>query len=499
MYSCVHTELNCTGHLSRPLGLTMMISINLDPDDQLPLVDQIVHAIRRQIDERCLRPGTKLPSIRKFAASYGISRFTAVESYDRLVALGYLKARRGAGFFITAVHEASDRRQLIGVQNRNEEMVSLIRRLLEAREDIVLAGGPWLPNAWMDEMGIRQSLAAVARKNGTHLIEYGNPYGYLPLREHLVLLLSELGVKARASQIVLTHGTSQALDLIIRHYVKPGDAVLVDDPGYYNLFGNLRQHDARLLGIPRNSDGPDLAALEQLAAEHRPRIYFTQSTLQNPTGTDMSPHVAFRVLQLAEQFDFIIVEDDIFCDLQTRNTQRLAALDQLNRVIYARSFSKTLSGSLRVGFLAARQPIADDLAEVKMISSITSSQLIERVLYAMLIDGHYRKFLTRLHKRLAESRLATIHAFERIGLELFVEAEAGMFLWGRFPHVGNSLALTKSASNHGIMIAPGVVFRPYLEPSPWKRFNVTACDDPHVHRWLEHIATRDDWSLQAAE
>jgi DNA-binding transcriptional MocR family regulator len=478
-----------------------MISINLDPNDPRPLVDQIVNAIRRQIDERCLRPGTKLPSIRKFATSYGISRFTAVESYDRLVALGYLKARRGAGFFTTAVRDESDRYVPPEVQNRNDEMVSLIRRLLEAREETLLAGGPWLPNAWMDEMGIRQSLSAVARKNGTHLIEYGNPYGYLPLREHLVLLLSELGITASATQIVLTHGTSQALDLIIRHYIKPGDAVLVDDPGYYNLFGNLRQHGARLHGVPRKPDGPDLAALEQLAAEHRPRIYFTQSVLQNPTGTDMSPHVGFRVLQLAEQFDFLIVEDDIFCDLQTKNTPRLAALDQLNRVIYARSFSKTLSGSLRVGFLAARQPIADDLADVKMLSSITSSQFIERVLYAMLIDGHYRKFLTRLHKRLGESRLNVIQAFERIGLQLFVEPEAGMFLWARFPHVDNAIALTKSASSHGIMIAPGVVFRPHLQRSPWMRFNVAACDDPRVYRWLEHIAARptDDGALQAAD
>jgi DNA-binding transcriptional MocR family regulator len=344
-------------------------------------------------------------------------------------------------------------------------------------------------------------LSALARKNGTHLIEYGNPFGYLPLREHLALLLSELGIAASASQIVLTQGTSQALDLIMRHFIRPGDAVLVDDPGYYNLFGNLRLHGAKLLGVPRNPDGPDIAALEQLAAEHHPPIYFTQSVLQNPTGTDMSPHVSFRVLQLAEQFDFLVVEDDIFCDLQTRNTPRLAALDQLNRVIYARSFSKTLSGSLRVGFLAARQAIADDLADVKMLSSITSSQFVERVLYSMLIDGHYRKFLTRLHKSLGEARLNVIHACERIGLQLFVEPEAGMFLWARFPHVDDALVLTKSASSHGIMLAPGVVFRPHLQRSPWMRFNVATCDDPRVHRWLEHIADRpnDDRVPQAAE
>jgi DNA-binding transcriptional MocR family regulator len=198
----------------------------------------------------------------------------------------------------------------------------------------------------MDETGIRQSLSALARKSGAHLIEYGNPRA-ISLREHLVSCSPELGITARASQIVLTQGTSQALDLITRHFVKPGDGVLVDDPGYYNLFGSLRLHGAKLLGVPRNPDGPDIDALERLAAEHRPRIYFTQSALQNPTGTDMSPHASFRVLQLAEQYDFLVVEDDIFCDFQIRKTPRLAALDQFNRVIYARSFSKTFSAASR--------------------------------------------------------------------------------------------------------------------------------------------------------
>src|SRR5260221_9362732 len=251
MYSSADSFETCTGHSSRPVvhhhPSAPMLSIKVDPNDSRSLVDQIVEGIRRQIDERCLRPGTKLPSIRKLAESYAISRFTAVESYDRLVALGYLGARRGAGFFTTAAREAPVHHAPSDGQKHNEELVWLVRRLLEAREGTVLAGGPWLPSEWMDEAGIRQSLSALARKSGAHLIEYGNPQGYLPLREHLVLMLSELGITARASQIVLTQGTSQALDLITRHFIKPGDGVLVDDPGYYNLFGSLRLQGAKLL------------------------------------------------------------------------------------------------------------------------------------------------------------------------------------------------------------------------------------------------------------
>ena len=371
---------------------------------------------------------------------------------------------------------------------RNEELVWLIRRLLEADENTLLAGGPWLPNSWLDEAGIRQSLNVLARKNGAYLLEYGHPFGYLPLREHLALMLAGLGITAHPGQILLTNGTSQALELVIRYLLKPGDAALVDDPGYYNMFGNLRLQGVEMLAVPRNRDGPDMAVLEKFAAERRPKVYFTQSVMQNPTGTDMSPHVAFKVLQAAERHNFMIVEDDIFCDLQVKTTPRLATLDQLNRVIYARSFSKTLSGSLRVGFIACAQGIAEELADIKMLTSITTSQFTERLVYLMLVDGHYRKYLSRLHERLGEARLNVVRAFERIGLEMFVEPTDGMFVWARFPHVEDSLALAEASQRDGIMLAPGAVFRPHLERSPWMRFNVTTCEDTRVQRWLQRQA-----------
>jgi DNA-binding transcriptional MocR family regulator len=414
-----------------------------------------------------------------------------VEAYDRLVAMGYLHSRHGAGFYAAAVPApvAAGHPAPSESHKRNEELVWLIRRLLEADESTMLAGGPWLPNSWLDEAGIRQSLNVLARKNGTYLLEYGHPFGYLPLREHLALMLAGLSITAHSGQILLTQGTSQAIELVIRYLLKPGDAALVDDPGYYNMFGNLRLHGVEMLAVPRNADGPDVAILEKLAGAHRPKVYFTQSVMQNPTGTDMSPHVAFRVLQAAERHNFIVVEDDIFCDLQVKPTPRLATLDQLKRVIYARSFSKTLSGSLRVGFLACTQEIANELADIKMLTSITTSQFTERLIYLMLVDGHYRKYLSRLHERLGEARLTVVRAFEHIGLELFVEPADGMFVWARFPHVEDALALAEASQRDGIMLAPGAIFRPHLERSPWMRFNIAVCEDTRVQRWLQRQAS----------
>jgi DNA-binding transcriptional MocR family regulator len=462
-----------------------MLSLTVSQNSDLPLADQIVAGIKGQVDDRMLRPGTKLPSIRSLADTYRVSRFTVVEAYDRLVAMGYLQSRRGAGFYTAAPQQTAAQAPSSENHQRNEQLVWLVRRLLDADDSTVLAGGPWLPNSWLNEAGIRQSLNVLARKNGAYLLEYGSPFGYLPLREHLALMLSQLGITAGAGQILLTQGASQALELVTRYLLRSGDAALVDDPGYYNMFGNLRLHGVQMLAVPRLRDGPDVDVLEQLAAAHRPKVYFTQSVMQNPTGGDISPHVAFRVLQAAERHNFTVVEDDIFSDLQTRATPRLATLDQLRRVIYLRSFSKTLSGSLRVGFIACAQGIANELADIKMLTSITSSQFTERLVYLILVDGHYRKYLARLHERLAEARVDVMRAFERIGLELFVEPTDGMFLWARLPHVEDALALAEAAQRDGIMLAPGAVFRPHLERSPWMRFNVSACEDRRVQQWLQ--------------
>jgi DNA-binding transcriptional MocR family regulator len=466
-----------------------MLSLKIGAEDPRPLVEQIVVGIRLEIDKRHLRPGTRIPSIRGFAEQHRVSRSTVVEAYDRLVAMGYLHSRRGAGFYARSAQPQGDAWPVNSNDTDNAELVQFIRRSLETDENTIFPGGGWLPNDWLDSGGIRQSLNVVARRNGGHLHHYGKPYGYLPLRDHLCVLLGEVGISLGASQILLTTGASQALDFVARLLLKPGDTALVDDPGYYNLFGILRLHGAHVVGVPRNRDGPDVDALERLAAQHQPKIFFTQTVMHNPTGTMMAPHIAFRVLQVAERCSFTIVEDDVFSDLQPDPTPRLATLDQLDRVIYVRSFSKTLSGSLRVGFVASRPNIIESLADIKMLTSITSSEFTERLIYLTLIDGHYRKYLARLRARLNEARFKIIRTFERIGVELFAEPADGMYLWARFPQIQDSLALVERAASEGFMLAPGTMFRPQLDPSPWMRFNVALCNDPRLQRWFERIST----------
>lgn len=453
-----------------------------------PLVDQIVEGIIRAIDGHDVRPGAKLPSIRNFAKDHGVSRFTVVDAYDRLVAQGYLSSRRGSGFYAIDPHpHHSIPDQGVNYRN-NEEVVWLIRRLLDSGHDLTLIGGPWLPRSWLDEAALRKGLRHLAGQDGDHILDYGHPAGFGPLREQIAeVLLPEIGIKASPSQILLTTGASQALDLVIRHLLKPGDAVLVDDPGYYNLFGNLRASGIRLISVPRGLEGPGVDVLEAKAAETHPKLYFTQSVLQNPTGTSMSPAVTHRVLQAAVNHDFLVVEDDIFSDLSLENIPRLATLDQLSRVIYLRSFSKTLSGSMRVGFIASSPLLIQSLTETKMVTSITTSLLAEKLIHQMLTDGHYRKLTARLRTKIGDANSRLHDAFDKIGITTIAPDNPSMFLWGRYRDIEDSLPIAEHASHEGLLLAPGTVFRPSLQPSPWMRFNVAVCDNPAVLKKLKFL------------
>ena len=159
--------------------------------------------------------------------------------------------------------------------------------------------------------------------------------------------------------------------------------MLVENPGYYNLFGLLHGSGLRLRAVPRTPAGPDLEALEALLrAGEAPKLFFMQTLLHNPTGSDLGPASAHRLLRLAEQYGFLIVEDDAYADLAEDSDLRLAALD-LDRVIYLSGFTKTLSASLRVGYAAASGPVIEALTRVKLLTCIASPEFAERVVHAL--------------------------------------------------------------------------------------------------------------------
>jgi DNA-binding transcriptional MocR family regulator len=178
------------------------------------------------------------------------------------------------------------------------------------------------------------------------------------------------------------------------------------------------------------------------------------------------------------------VEDDIFADFVETAPPRLAALDRLERTLYIGSFSKTLSSNVRVGFIAGAPESIDALSRIKLLTTITTSELGENLVYEMLLAGHYRKHVAHLRDRLAIRRARMASELERAGWEVYGPPDAGMFLWARHPAVADSLWTAQGARNEGLLLAAGASFRPLHEASAWMRFNAACSADASVYQVL---------------
>ncbi len=451
------------------------------------LGDQLAAWLRLRIDEHALKSGTRLPSIRRFAEEKSVSRSTVVEAYDRLVAAGFVESRRGSGFFVRgrrslpaapsaarAAPSASDASAI--------DVVWLLRSMLRQAPASDHPGAGLLPPAWLDDELVGAAVRAVGRSAGTALLNYGVPEGYLPLRLQLAQRLAQVEIAAAPEQIITTCGVTHGIDLVARHFLAPGDTVFVEDPAWFLMFGRFAAFGAKVVGVPRGLDGPDTTVLANLLTQHRPKLFVVGSVLHNPTGTSISPANAHRLLKLADEHGFMIVEDDVYGDLHPGRALRLASLDQLRRVIYLSGFSKTLAPNLRVGYIATSMELAAQLADLKMLTGLTTPELTERVVARVLAEGRYRHHLDRLRNKLDATRDRTARALEKMGVRLFSEPSAGIFLWGDFGRDTNAIAA--EASQHDILCAPGSLFSPTQLPSTWMRVSAATCLNPGALKFL---------------
>ena len=454
----------------------------IDPTSDRSLVTQIVAGVTRLVEEQTLRPGMKMPSIRQFANSHRVSLFTVVEAYDRLVAQGVLVSRPSAGFFVR--RRSVTQSEEAAARSFQFDGTWYLRGLFESHSLEMRPGCGWLPSGWLFNDGLQRGLRRLA-SSLKPTPGYGDPKGHAPLRRLVSQSLVNREIAAGEDQVLLTQGSSQAMELVARRLVRPGDVVLVDEPGYPNLFYVLRFIGATLVGVPRTPEGYDFAALEQLMATHRPKLMFTQPRLHSPTGSSAQSGHLHKLLQVAERHDLLIVENDLYAEIDPEQRPSLASLDQISRVVHIGGFSKTISPNLRVGFLVGPADLVDDLARLKMMGGLTTSDFSERIALEAATDARWRRHLKTVKDRLTAEHERVAARLLDLGFELFCEAKSGLFLWARHPACADSSALSRRAAQHGILMGPGHLFSPQEAPSAWLRFNVAFCDDERIFSFLQ--------------
>ena len=452
----------------------------------------VMTAIRGRIAGRALAPGDRLPSIRRFAASMGVSPSTVVEAYDRLAAEGLIRPQRGSGFYVS--NAATPPLKLAEAQTPKARAVDpfwVSRQSLDADEAVLKPGCGWLPADWMPDEALRRAVRSLARGGGDLLTYYGSTRGSPALRRLLLGRLGEDGIEAGPDHLMLTSTGTQALDLVCRFLLRPGDTVFVDDPCYFNFQALLKAHQARIVGVPYGVNGPDIAAFEAALAAERPRLYITNSAIHNPTGATLAPQVAHRLLNAAAENGTIIVEDDIFADFEPEPSTRLAALDGLSRVIRIGSFSKTLSASARCGYIAARPDWIEGLIDLQIATNFGGpSPVSSEILAHMLAGGGYRKHMEELRRRLVRARRETADRLHRLGIEPVLLPRGGFNLWCRLPEGMDSTPVAQAAVTEGVVFAPGNVFSVSQGAAGFMRFNVAHMIEPRVYSVLEAAMKR---------
>jgi len=443
-------------------------------------IDIVMEAIRSRIASRSYPPGTRLPSVRAQARAMGFSVSTIVEAYERLAAEEIVRARPGSGFYVCGPVAPLALSEIGPPLDREVDPLWVSRQSLEAGASLLKPGCGWLPATWMYEAGMRRALRATARADAAVLSDYATPLGSPELRQLLARRMATVDIGARPEQIMLTESGTQAIDLICRFLLEAGDSVLVDDPCYFNFHALLRAHRAKAVGVPFTPNGPDVEAFGAALREHSPRLYITNSGIHNPTGATLSPATAHRLLKLADDTNLVIVEDDIFADFEVGPAPRLAAFDGLSRVIHIGSFSKTISASLRCGYIAARADWIDRLADLKIATSFGGGQLASAILLGALTDTGYRKHMEAVRIRLAEARSETIARLGAIGVAPWIVPQAGMFVWCRLPQGVDAADVARSCLKENVVLAPGNVFSQSSNAGSFLRFNVAQSLDRRV-------------------
>lgn len=448
--------------------------------------ERVASLLRKQIAGGSYSVGEKLPSIRALATEMSVSKNCVVEAFELLAASGEVEPQRGSGHYVSPPRAPVRSEQEPHALAKVLDTVWLMREQLNNDPKHLPVGHGIPPGHWLSANHLERAHKRISKASLDSMFQYGNRYGYRPLRELLERRLSTLGIDARVNQIVLTFGANEALDIVIRGLMRSGDVALVDEPGYYPLYGKLKLHGVNIIGVRRNPDGPDIGELERLIKATGAKLFFTQSLGQNPTGSDTSPAVAFRMLQLAEKHDITLVESDPLADLKPASMTRASTLDQLRRTLYIGSFTKSVAASLRVGFIAASVDVAERLADVKMLVHVSTSEYTERLVEAVLRAPEYPRQIADLRDQAQRATRQATQLLSSLGAELFCSPSHSLYLWARLPWAPDSLLLARSMLKDQVAMAPGAVFAiDSTTTSAWSRYNVGYVVDPRFAKAME--------------
>ena len=413
-------------------------------DDKQPIYMSIVNHIEMLILNQKLVPHDALPSLRKLSDQLNINKDTVVSAYRDLESKGYVYKISGKGTF---VKEFSDI-EIDSIEQISDEYT------YDFTQSIISTD--FFP---VEEF--KESFDFVLTRDRGMAFINKEAVGYEPLRKEIHYLLKQNGVNTHLKNIMIISGAQQGIDLVSRKLLLKSDHVFIENPTYKGAYQYFKAMGVRITGIPFKDNDLDLEVLERELKWNQPKLFYAMPNYQNPTGYSYSKETQKKLLQLAEEHDFFIIEDDYTNDINYgHEVNRLKSNDIHERVIYIKSFSKILTPGLRVSFIVIPDSLIDALENIKAMTDISTSGILQRTLANFISSDNYTKHIDKINDLFKERIELTKHYLDDYmpkGVSYDVP-EGGISFWIKLPPEVDAETLYKECKKADLIFNPGSDF-----------------------------------------
>jgi GntR family transcriptional regulator/MocR family aminotransferase len=472
---------------------------SLDPRADRPLFAQLAAAVAQDIRRGRLRPGELLPGTRTLAGTLGVHRNTVLAAYAELAAEGWVETATGRGTFVSADLPTAEAAPP-GVPPGDSPGYEVAAgpepdRPALARGVLVIPGG--VPDLRLLPVAeLARAYRRVVRSPRRAPLGYGDARGHSELREALAEMLGATrGVVASRDTVMVTRGSQMALYLAARALCRPGDRVAVEDPGYRPAWEAFSLAGAEVVPVAVDGDGLRVASLAPLLGigkGPRVRAVYLTPHHQYPSTVTLQATRRLELLRLCREHRVAILEDDYDHEFhyEGRPVMPLAAADPTGQVVYVGTLSKVLAPGLRLGFLAASEPLVAAAAAHRSFIDVQGDLAVEAAVTDLLVAGDLQRHVRRARRvyRARRDLLASLLG-ERLGSALsFDVPSGGMALWARISPEIDALAWQTAALRHGVAFQTGSRFSFTGRPLPFLRLGFAALDDTELGDAVRRMA-----------
>ncbi len=434
-----------------------MNRIILDRNLSKPLYIQLYEGIKSLIEENTLEY-EKLPSIRILSKQLFVNNVTVINAYKLLEQEGYVYSVEGSGTYIKKSTFA-DEAQLLD----DGDMDLMLSGILPiSKESINFASVSPTPELFPIEE-FKKALIDVLNRDGGLAFLYPEINGYEPLRESISKFIYEnYKTKILSDQILITSGGQQGLDIISKSLVNQGDIIFVENPTYSAAFESFKSRGAKIIGIPIEEDGIDMEALSDYIKRYKPKFLYMMTNYQSPTTYSYSEEKKKKILNLARENDFYIIEDDFLTDLYFDKDKKtpLISIDKGGKTIYIKSFSKVFMPGVRIGFISLPDQLLKGVIKAKHSTDIASSGFLQRAFDLYLREGYWKSHIENIRQVYSDKyklMVNQLNPLKKYGIQ-FYEPNGGLSLWIRLPEEIDSLDFYNNCVESGLSLVPGKVF-----------------------------------------